>query len=156
MTLRTELVSALPGDLFTVAGSDFIVVANNVYWDRVTRIRRQNTEIGLTWGGRSLITEISGRLILSQINIELFVATPDYVVDKDRRIEDKIETTARTIIENYDNNNSTIAALTTCIVDSVRCFEKTAIDVFGPTPADPRTKFVQQLGLEILAWEGTG
>ena len=113
MTLRTELVAALPGDLFTVVGSDFIVVANNIYWDRMTRIRKQNTEITLIWGGRTLSSEIAGRLILSQINIELFVGSSDLVVDPDRRIEDKMETAARTIIENYDNNNATIAALTT-------------------------------------------
>ncbi len=153
MTLRTDILAGLPGDLFTLLGTSFNVKANDIYFDEKTRWRRSPTEILLTWGGRKKDSDQVGRLITSAINIQLYLATPDSVVDKSRRFEDKIEAAARTIVETYDNNESRIAGLTSCIVDAVQCFEKTSIDVVAGGPAEPYERYVQNIALEITAWE---
>ncbi len=153
MTLRTEIVAALPASLFTLVGTSFNIPANDIYFDRKTRMRRSPKEILLTWGGRKKDSDQTGRLITSALNIQLYVATPDLVVDKDRRLEDIIEAAARAIVENYDNNEPAISALTTCIVDAVQCFEKTSVDVVPGDSDEPYEKYIQNIALEITAWE---
>lgn len=154
MTVRTTIVSNLPGSLHALIGDGAIfgVIANNIYFDDRTRYKREQVEVILTWMGRQTVALIPGRLIANTVDIELFVATPDLVVDKSRRIEDKIERTARTIVENYDNNESVASGLCGSTVDYVRCVETSPIDIIGPDE-DPRYKYTQHLTLEICAWE---
>jgi hypothetical protein len=154
MTVRTNIVSNLPASLFALVGDAaiFNVIANNIYFDDRTRYKREQVEIVLTWMGRQTVGLIPGRLIANTIDIELFIATPDLVVEKSRRVEAKIELTARAIVENYDNNEAVATGLCGSTVDYVRCSETSPIDIVGPDE-DPRFKYAQHLVLEICAWE---
>lgn len=154
MTVRTTIVNNLPASLFALVGDAaiFNVIANNIYFDDRTRYKREQVEIVLTWMGRQTVGLLAGRLISSTVDIELFVATPDLIVEKSRRVEAKIELTARAIVENYDNNEGVAAGLCGSTVDYVRCGEASPVGIIGPDE-DPRYKYVQHLALEIGAWE---
>ena len=155
MTVRTSIVDNLPTSLFALigGGASFGVVANNVYFDTRTRYKREQIEVVCTWAGRRTSNVIPGRLISSIVNIELFLATPDLVVDKTLRLEDKLERTTRTIVENYDNEEALAATLCGARVDYVRCAEAGAFDIEVPDDTDPRFRYIQNITLEIAAWE---
>ena len=153
MTVRTAFIANLPASLFALVGTSFKVAEKDIYFDSRTRYSRTGTEILLRWGGRSTEELLAGRVITSAVDIELFVATTDKVIDPDLRIEAKIEAAALAIVENYDNSLETLTTMLGFPIDSVRCFEKSSVDIFPGDPDDSRTKYVQHIALEVSAWE---
>ena len=153
MSVRTLLQTYLPAALNALVGTSFKVDVDDIYFDSRTRYDRSGTEILLTWGGRKVENAQTGRWITSAINIELFVATTDLVIDPDLRIEDKIEAAALTIVEAFDNDLDEFNSALSCTIDRVKCFEKSSIDRAVVGGDMPRVHYKQQIGLEITALE---
>ena len=154
MTVRTTLQTYLPAALFTLLETPFAISDSaNVYFDTETRMERDGTEVLLTWGGRRPASVPGGRFIVSAVNIQLFKATHDAVQLSSKRLEDLMEAAARVLVEAYDEQEPLYAGVLSTVVDSVRCFEKTSINVTKGDEKDPRTRYTQEIGLEITALE---
>lgn len=157
MTVRTQLVSGLPGLFLATlqAGTSAFstIEAGNIYWDTRTRVRRAEKELLLSWGGRNVIGTVTGRRILSSVSLELFLATNDLVHSKDRRYEAAIEQAAQELVEAYDQSESVFETLLTERVNMIRLAEGSSVDIMLPDVDDPRTRYVQTLLMELVTWE---
>lgn len=155
MSVETELRSFLPTDLFTLVGSTFSVVANNVYFDERSRYKREGTEILLTWGSRPFVARTVGNLVLSSVDIELFVAVKDLISNTARQVDRKLNDTVKLIVDTYDSNIDRFMAsgALTFLIDSVRCQESGPFEIVPADTIDPRIRYVQHVRLDILAYE---
>lgn len=161
MTVRSELETGLVAasgigilGILQAGTSAFKQLATgNVYWDSRTRVQRAEKEVLLSWGGRELVSAVTGRRIRSKVAIELFLATNDGVHAAATRYDEALEQAALELVEGLDHKETLFEAALTARVNEIRCYEMSAVDIRFPDPQDARLRYAQTLMLEVVTWE---
>ncbi len=158
MTLQTEVEDYLVTDLFTLAETSLrLQSASAVYLDRRAKVHRSDTEILVHVRRGNPQFRRTGRAVIIQATIELFVATSDPYVDPENRPEDRLRATTELIMEAYDADRGAarFSSNVSYPVDVVECYEISDYDEFPPSldDRDSRTHYIKRLQVLIHAYE---
>lgn len=157
MSIESDMEDFLPGALFTLVGTAFQCLANDIYFDGQTRSKREGTEILITTMFNPHVSQETGDFKVGRFNIELFKATKEKIqsISDTARIERIMAAVCDTIVKKYHGvpEEFMVSGSLNVLVDSVSCQRGSPLLWEGPSDIDNRAKAMMNISLEVLAYE---